>query len=144
MEKTKISINEVKDAMKKIIKQIDISRFNPDIIISINRGGCIPGVYLSHFLNKPHKMIDIKSIDNFEISIDNRKKIKSALIIDDINDSGKTFTIVKKIFNIHDIDNRYAALINNISSKAKIDYYGKIVNKKTNLVWYVFPWENWW
>ena len=144
MKKSIISVDEIKYALKEIVKQIDISGFNPEIIVSINRGGCIPGVYLSHFLNKPHKMVDIKSIDNQKISVNTLKKFKSALIIDDINDTGKTFTIVKETFNNPNADIRYAALINNISSKTKIEYHGQIINKKENPIWYVFPWENWW
>ena len=144
MKKSIISVDEIKYALKEIVKQIDISGFNPEIIVSINRGGCIPGVYLSHFLNKPHKMVDIKSIDNQKISVNTIKKFKSALIIDDINDTGKTFTIVKETFDNTNADIRYAALINNISSKTKIEYHGQIINKKENPIWYVFPWENWW
>lgn len=144
MKKSIISVDEIKYALKEIVKQIDISGFNPEIIVSINRGGCIPGVYLSHFLNKPHKMVDIKSIYNQKISVNTLKKFKSALIIDDINDTGKTFTIVKQTFDNTNADIRYAALINNISSKTKIEYHGQIINKKENPIWYVFPWENWW
>ena len=144
MKKNIISVDEIKYALKEIVKQIDISGFNPEIIVSINRGGCIPGVYLSHFLNKPHKMVDIKSIDNQKISVNTLKKFKSALIIDDINDTGKTFSIVKETFDNTNADIRYAALINNISSKTKIEYHGQIINKKENPIWYVFPWENWW
>ena len=144
MKKSIISVDEIKYALKEIVKQIDISGFNPEIIVSINRGGCIPGVYLSHFLNKPHKMVDIKSIDNQKISVNTLKEFKSALIIDDINDTGKTFSIVKETFDNTNADIRYAALINNISSKTKIEYHGQIINKKENPIWYVFPWENWW
>mgnify|MGYP002701221433 CR=1 FL=1 len=144
MTKSIISVEELKYAIKEIGKQIDNSGVNTEIIVSINRGGCLSGVYLSNVLNKPHKMVDIKSIDNQKISVNTLKKFKSALIIDDINDTGKTFTIVKETFDNTNADIRYAALINNISSKTKIEYHGQIINKKENPIWYVFPWENWW
>ena len=89
-------------------------------------------------------MVDIKSINNQKISVNTLKEFKSALIIDDINDTGKTFSIVKETFDNTNADIRYAALINNISSKTKIEYHGQIINKKENPIWYVFPWENWW
>ena len=41
-------------ALVEIINQIKQSNWNPDVVISVNRGGCIPGVYLSHILNIPH------------------------------------------------------------------------------------------
>ncbi len=145
MKKSIYSINEMHNAIKQIVEQINISGFNPEVIVSINRGGCIPGVYLSHFLNKPHKMIDIKSLnDNSKNEFPFLQKNKPMLIIDDINDTGKTFDLVKKIFKDSDFEIRFAALINNISSKTKIDYHGQLIDKSDNPFWYVFPWENWW
>jgi len=145
MKKSIYSINEMHNAIKQIAEQINISGFNPEVIISINRGGCIPGVYLSHFLEKPHKMIDIKSLnDNSKNEFSFLKKNKPILIIDDINDTGNTFDFVKKIFKDSDCKIRFAALINNVTSKTKIDYHGQLIDKSDNPVWYVFPWENWW
>jgi len=145
MKKITYSINEMQNAIRQIVEQINISEFNPEVIISINRGGCIPGVYLSHLLNKPHKMIDIKSLKgDSENKISFLKKNKLILIIDDINDTGKTFNYVKKIFKDSDCKIRFAALINNVTSKTKIDYHGQLIDKSNNPVWYVFPWENWW
>ena len=99
MEKSKISIDEINNAIKKIVEQIDVSGFKPEIIVSINRWGCIPGVYLSHYFKKPHNIIDVKSLkadsgNKFSLlinSIDNNKRI---LIIDDINDSGATLNYI--------------------------------------------------
>ncbi len=144
MKKSIYSINEMHNAIKQIVKQINISGFNPEVIVSINRGGCIPGVYLSHFLDKPHKMIDIKLVDSSENKFSFFKKNKLILIIDDINDTGRTFDFVKKTFNNSDCEIRFAALINNVTSKTKIDYHGQLIDKSENPVWYVFPWENWW
>ena len=145
MKKSIYSIDEMHNAIREIVKQINISGFNPEVIISINRGGCIPGVYLSHFLEKPHKIIDIKSLnDNSKNEFSFLKKNKPMLIIDDINDTGNTFDFVKKIFKDSDCEIRFAALINNVTSKTKIDYYGQLIDKSDNPVWYVFPWENWW
>ena len=144
MKKSIYSINEMHNAIKQIVKQINISGFNPEVIVSINRGGCIPGVYLSHFLDKPHRMIDIKLVDSSENKFSFLKKNKLILIIDDINDTGSTFDFVKKAFNDSDCEIRFAALINNVTSKTKIDYHGQLIDKSENPVWYVFPWENWW
>ena len=148
MKKSILSNNEINNAIKEIVNQIDISGFTPEIILSINRGGCIPGVYLSHYFKKPHNIIDIKSLKanslkDFSLLTNTLKKNKSVLVIDDINDSGKTFDIVKKIFSSSNNEIRFAALINNVSSKTKIDFHGQLIDKRDNPVWYVFPWENW-
>ena len=52
MKKSIYSINEMHNAIKQIVEQINISGFDPEVIVSINRGGCIPGVYLSHFFRQ--------------------------------------------------------------------------------------------
>lgn len=148
MKKSIVSNNEIHSAIKEIVKQVDVSGFTPEIIMSINRGGCIPGVYISHYFKKPHNIIDIKSLKanslkDFSLLTNTLKKNKSVLVIDDINDSGKTFDIVKKIFSSSNNEIRFAALINNVSSKTKIDFHGQLIDKRDNPVWYVFPWENW-
>ena len=56
MKKSKISIDKINNAIKKIVEQIEVSEFKPEMIVSINRGGCIPGVYLSHYFKKPHNI----------------------------------------------------------------------------------------
>jgi len=149
MEKRKVSIDEINNTIRNIVAQMYVSEFKPEIILSINRGGCIPGVYLSHYFKKPHNIIDIKSLtadseNSFSLLSNSLKDNKSVLVIDDINDTGKTFNIVKKIFINSNSEVRFAALINNISSKTKIDYHGQLIDKKDNPVWFVFPWEDWW
>ncbi len=98
--KVNYSINEMQNAIIKIIEQMKSSNWLPEIILSINRGGCIPGVYLSHRIEKPHKVIDIQLRDslispNFSVLKDSISKNKRVLIIDDINDTGKTFSLIK-------------------------------------------------
>ena len=53
-------------ALVEIINQINLSNWFPDVIISINREGCIPGVYLSHILNIPHYVINVQLRDNIK------------------------------------------------------------------------------
>ena len=48
MKKSSYSINEMHNAIKQIVEQINISGFNPEVIVSINRGGCIPAVSYTH------------------------------------------------------------------------------------------------
>ena len=149
MEKIYYTIEEMIDSIKKISGQLIDSNFDPEVIISINRGGCIPGIYLSHYLNKPHEVISIKlrdsNIDPDLIIIKEKiKQFNSVLIIDDINDSGNTIGVIKDLSkNIATIIH-FAVLINKSESKSKVEYYGKIVNTKLQDYWYVFPWENWW
>ena len=101
--------------------------------------------YIISFKGDLENEFDIKSLnDNSENISSFFKKNKLVLIIDDINDTGKTFDFVKKTFNNSDCEIRFAALINNVTSKTKIDYHGQLIDKSESPVWYVFPWENWW
>ena len=149
MEKIYFTIEEMIDSIRNISEQLTNSNFDPEVIISVNRGGCVPGIYLSHYIDKPHEVINIELRDsNKEPDLNSIKEkisqFRSVLIIDDINDSGKTIDVIKDssknlITNIH-----FAVLINKSQSTSKVEFYGKTVDSKLNDYWYVFPWENWW
>ena len=54
MEKIYFKIEEMIDSIRNISEQLTNTNFDPEVIISVNRGGCIPGIYLSHYIEKPH------------------------------------------------------------------------------------------
>ena len=146
--KVNYSIDEMHVAIIRIIEQMNDSNWMPEIILSINRGGCIPGIYLSHKIEIPHKVIDIQLRDssvspNFSVLNDCLAKYKKLLIVDDINDSGNTLKLIKDHSLKNEPEIRFAALINNFKSKIKIDYQGQLIDKSKNPVWYIFPWEKW-
>ena len=146
--KVNYAIDEMHVAIIRIIEQMNDSNWMPEIILSINRGGCIPGIYLSHKIEIPHKVIDIQLRDssvspNFSVLNDCLAKYKKLLIVDDINDSGNTLKLIKDHSVKNESEIRFAALINNIKSKINIDYQGQLIDKSKNPVWYVFPWEKW-
>ena len=138
---------EMELALIEIKNQIDQSNFSPEIIFSINRGGCIPGVYLSHLLSIPHHVINVQLRDqkkNINISnlLEFAKLEKNILIVDDINDTGATFNFVKNSLAKYKANFSYASLIENKSSNFKVDFKAKIIDKKINPNWIVFQWEN--
>ena len=81
---------------------------------------------------------------------------KNILIIDDINDSGKTFNWIVNDWQSSCLpDNldiwkqiwgksvRFAALTENLSSEFElVSYYADTVNKAEEDVWLVYPWED--
>ena len=134
-------------ALVEIINQIKQSNWNPDVVISVNRGGCIPGVYLSHILNIPHYVINVQLRDNFAQNnlnaLDqNYNSKKNILIIDDINDTGATFDLIKNYVSYDEYKFRFGCLIENKASKFKSNYWGKLIDKKLKPRWIVFPWES--
>ena len=149
MEKIYFKIEEMIDSIRNISEQLTNANFDPEVIISVNRGGCIPGIYLSHYIEKPHQVINLELRDSAkEPDLDSiKEKIRqfsSVLIIDDINDSGKTIGVIKDLSKNLTTKIHIAVLINKSESESKVEYYGKNVNSKANDYWYVFPWENWW
>ncbi len=147
-KKTFFTTLQMRNALIQIEDQMVHDAWMPSIILGINRGGCIPGVYLSHRLTKPHEVLDIRlrdhaskpNLSTLEKAYAFQKKI---LIIDDINDSGATFKYIEDNFGKGDGRIKFAALINNKPSKAKVNYRGYEINKDEIPTWVVFPWEEW-
>ncbi len=116
-------------------------QWDPHLIISIARGGLVPGVYLSHMLGVRNKPVVWQTRDgkiNETINID----ASEILIIDDINDSGVTFDgVVDDIMAHNDIKRdkiKTVSLWTRHSSKFKVDFTTNNVDTDD---WIVFPWE---
>lgn len=159
----------VKSAVHTIARQMYRDGFYPDCIVGITRGGLIPGVLLSHYLDIPFYALN-KDESNLWLSEEafgyeyaedgvsrsNPSLRKNILLIDDINDTGTTFRNIIKDWQSScgpddtawkDIWNntvKFATLIDNESSDQTIDYSGISINKAETPEWCVFPWERWW
>jgi len=125
-----------------------------DTIIALGRGGLIPGACLSyklgitnlHNLGISTRLDDGKYIDTLVYQrpgseiINKKSKI---LVIDDINDSGRTFTAVKSIlkadYDIDDEDVLYASLIKREGSEFNNNTISGNILYTTS--WLVFPWD---
>ena len=156
----------VKD-VKMIIKWLEPQRdgytkfgvepWEPDLIVSINRGGLMPGVYLSHALNVPHLPMHYLTRDNKTIVGHKREGLYisgkpqnfdydiKVLLVDDIYDSGKTFSDIWKHWEAHNLGDvplskriKTVSLIARSESKFTVDYSPVILDIKD---WVVFPWE---
>ena len=146
--KNYFTTGQMRNALIQIEDQMVHSNWMPNMILGINRGGCIPGVYLSHRLNIAHEVLDIRLRDHtakpnlsvLEKAFAFQKKI---LIIDDINDTGATFQFIIDNFGKQEERIKFAALIHNKPSKAKVDYHGYEIDKSKDPAWIVFPWEEW-
>ena len=148
VKKSYFTTIQMRNALIQIEDQMVHSNWMPNIILGINRGGCIPGVYLSHRLNISHEVLDVRLRDHtappnlsvLEKAYAFQKKI---LVIDDINDTGDTFNYIENNFGKGDGRIKFASLIHNKPSKAKVDYIGYEIDKSKDPAWIVFPWEEW-
>ena len=96
VKKDYFTTSQMRNALIQIEDQMVHSNWMPNIVLGINRGGCIPGVYLSHRIRTPHEVLDIRLRDHtVKPNLSVLEKVfafqKKILIIDDINDTGDTF-----------------------------------------------------
>lgn len=73
-----------------------------DLVVGVSRGGLLPGVIISHHLDRPFRALHWATRDfaNQENEIDDflLEEIcsgKQVLIVDDISDSGRTFDTIR-------------------------------------------------
>lgn len=121
-----------------------------DFIVGIGRGGLVPAVYLSHATGIALLSVDHSSkVATFGDALLALLAAKTAagirlLIVDDINDSGRTLRYLRTAIadGGGDPDRlRIAVLIDNIRSIETVDYRARTIDRKLDQRWFVFPWE---
>lgn len=159
MNKEHITYDQLKGHCHEIIRQMGDDNYRPDLVIGITRGGALPAILISHYLECKMVGLDVSLRDNEGYgpesncwAAEDAMEGKKILIVDDINDSGATYNWIMKDWDIRGDsikwgDNvRFAVIVDNLSSECsrKMDYCGYEINKAEEDVWIVFPWEDWW
>jgi uncharacterized protein len=130
--------DDIENLVKKTALKIKKNNKKYDLIIGIKNGGIIPAILISRELDiNDIEFITIRKNKIFKFNKFHKDK-KYLLIIDEIYDTGKTFSIVNEYFKRFEYD--YACLVSRyrIPDNNKI-VTGKVLNHKR---WIVFPWEN--
>ncbi len=141
--------------VQKLSQTIAPGRWQPDFIVGIGRGGLVPAVYISHALQIPMLSIDHSSkvpgfADQLLHKVAHMRIAGSRMLfVDDINDSGGTINYVRKVlgeslgtgFTSRDDDMRFAVLVDNASSQARVEFAVQSIDRATDKRWFVFPWE---
>jgi hypoxanthine phosphoribosyltransferase len=143
--KTKYSWDTFHTYVLNIKEQI-ITR--PDIVVSIGKGGSIPGVILAEVYGVNNLNFGLKSYDKqdrgkiFEyqsLSHFDLLRDMNILLVDDIADSGATFIYsVKKLKQNYCDAVQTAAVFYKPCSTFRPDYFGVEVDSEA---WIVQPWE---
>jgi hypoxanthine phosphoribosyltransferase len=160
MEKIYYDELHIKEMISDITMQMHRENWKPDYIVGLTRGGLIPAVYLSHYLNVPMETLKVSLRDNADTEsncwmAEDAYNGKNILILDDINDTGATLDWIINDWqsSCHPSDAHWlhvwgnnvkiAVLIDNLSSSfsRKVDYSAKEINKAEKDVWIVYPWE---
>jgi hypoxanthine phosphoribosyltransferase len=163
-----------------IVNQMYKDNWRPDYIVGITRGGNIPATIISNITGIRCEALKVSLRDSKGQSESNCWMAEDAfgyvleadrsniwgeaksdvlqkmniLIVDDINDSGKTFDWIVKDWqagcmpddpawnNVWTHNVRFATLTENLSSNFEhVAYYAHEVNKAEEDVWLVYPWE---
>jgi hypoxanthine phosphoribosyltransferase len=165
MKKVFYSWIDVEHMVNSINNLMFQSDWKPDYIVGLTRGGLTPAVIMSNVTGIPMYTLDVRFRDvlsDYEIfGRESNKKMalqaldgKKILIVDDINDTGRTLNWIRKDWEETTDTNmkywdkiwgesvRVAALVDNAGSEFDcVDYTAVEVDKRDNPAWFVFPWE---
>lgn len=161
MKKVYYNWSQIEGACLDIVRQINQDNFKPAYIVGISRGGLVPAVLLSQYLNIPMHPLSVMLRDhvytetNCWMAVDAHRGT-NILIVDDINDSGATINWIKNDWQSACIPNhsawndlvwrnnvRVATIVENAYSSEQTDYTWEVDNKEEE-IWRVFPWEEFW
>jgi uncharacterized protein len=141
------SFVEAVHALAAALREAD---WTPAFLIGVGRGGLVPAVFLSHAIGLPTLSVDYSSqVPDFAaeplIKLARRtQEGERLLFVDDINDTGRTIVHLRAVLAEGGarMDNiRFATLIDNVRSAARVDYAARIIDRAETKDWFVFPWE---
>lgn len=118
MQKKYLSWDDVAKMTQDILRQMSLDEWKPDYVVGIARGGLVPAVMISQYLDVPMYALKVSLRDHYDTESNSwmaedafgyipeeerenakifsdstrRKKI---LIVDDINDTGATFNWIQ-------------------------------------------------
>ena len=150
------SQNDFLEGIDDIVKQIEQSEFEPDLIVGIVRGGSVPAVYLSHRLKIPVQMVHWNTRDSSKWGNESNCWIPEqmmgglkVLLVDDIVDGGDTIrelladwqTSVAGMGQLP-VDNiRISSMIYNTAQSVRPHFYHQTIDREQDQRWIVFHWE---
>lgn len=155
MDKTTyLSWPDIEKSCYILSEQIQQKNLVVDTIVAVQRGGCIPGVLLSHIMgitdfytigvrttvtDQIHSVRFEEPIISVDYSLNNIKG-KKILIVDDVVNTGNTINETKKqLWEFQPISIKTLALVwdgSNNNQTCPADFYALYTPD-----WVVFPWE---
>ena len=139
--------NQIFEMLLAQAQKIQTSKFHPDIIIGVARGGLIPSRILADLL----EIHDVAALTvEYYVDIDKTLqepvlkqcftaplKGKRVLLVDDISDRGKSLQLAKEHLQTQEAaEIKVATLYSKLGTITKPDYFEKETTR-----WIVFPWE---
>jgi hypoxanthine phosphoribosyltransferase len=136
------------DLSRQLALNIHKASFQPDIIVAISRGGCVPARVICDYLDVFD--LDVIKIEHYH-GTQKQSQVrlrypmsadvtgKKVLLIDDVSDTGDSFQlgIQHLLESNRPADLKTAALHHKIVSSYTPDFYAEIVHKWR---WIIYPW----
>ena len=176
MKKKYYSWHDIERMCFNIVTDMYSVNYKPDYIVGITRGGLVPATILSNMTDIPADTLQINFRDNglqtesncwmaeeafgYGVGADGHvssivEKRKKILVVDDINDTGRTFKWLMQDWETSCLPTdpawkdiwghtvKFAVLTENEASEFDlVSFYCDSVNKAEEDVWLVYPWEN--
>jgi hypoxanthine phosphoribosyltransferase len=142
-----VSWNQFDRLVRAVAFAVRASRFQPDIVVAIARGGFVPARILCDYLGVMELVsfriehyrgqeVEAQARIRHPLAID--VKGKHVLVVDDLSDTGETFDVaVRYLKELGAAEVRTAALHHKQQSKIEPDYYAKRLLKWR---WLSYPW----
>lgn len=141
--------DEFGSASRELAQQVIDSGFEPDVLLSITRGGLLPAGAVSYAMD--NKNIHIMNVE-FYTGVDERLpepvflpplpatnylEGQKVLIIDDVADTGETLRAVQEFCDQYASESKVAVLYKKPRSVIECDYVWKHTDQ-----WIAFPWSS--
>jgi hypoxanthine phosphoribosyltransferase len=128
---------EIELLTKIVTDKIRRSNKEYDAILGITNGGIIPARLMARELNIDYiQLIPVRHKKLYKEEMPLLLKDKKYLIIDEIYDTGDSFSKIYDAVKIFDCD--FAFLMSRYEHNSRGIYIGKVLNHNN---WIVFPWE---
>ncbi len=143
-----ISFNKVLRLSRILARKIKASGYMPDLIVTIGRGGYVPGRLISDFLlfndltsmkiEHYTRAADMREVARIKFPIPVDITGKKILVIDDVTDTGETLNLaLDYILNLKPESVRTAVLQHKTCSGFMPDFYAQKILKWR---WIIYPW----
>ena len=145
-----ISYEDFLSDVHGIMAAVRSDGWTPGFVVGLGRGGLAPAVFMSHGMTVPMLSVDHSAriadfADELLAKLASLTRAGNRLLfIDDINESGSTLLYIRDMLEKNGAEGaniRFAVLINNIRSRATVDYWSREIDRDMHKDWYVFPWE---
>lgn len=136
------------DDMEVLCNQVAGRDF--DLIVGINRGGCIPAVCLSHHCRIPTTMVDYSTRDGYKTLpedlvlyfMDLSVKYDNILLVDDLVDSGMSIKHLVEVATNAGLNVSVAVLLHNTDIELDVPVYvGTKFSRQEEPRYFDFWWE---